>query len=1365
MHIQNQQSNNLDINYSKNTSLNGSTTSPVTTTINLTSNTNLNLNSNKRNKLHESLSATPLIHPKRQSSQSSINTTNQPLNKRGPHFYTSNSNNLIVNKNSNNLQTNPVIASQYPFLASYSQKTLNSLKPVFYNHSNTPTAATNFSNNNYNPSAYNFGFTSTTNQINPKLNYNLLQSSLKKVSNNNKLLYQFSDPLTSSLNQLSNNCYSKQYPLQQQYQVNKDQFQFPESIEQRRSLTNQNMNNQENLLNANTQSQQAAQQQQQQQQQQQSRIILTEEEQILISNLQETYKAILKLEVETQQGCADVNQKLLENNTGSELNNELWSVYKNVVQLLDHYYDFLLYALSPTSTRTGKPLVSNYRILKRMWVYGIVAFLEVLKNVVSISAEHEVCACFVSYSFNIISCLTDPELGIECWWAEKLGDLSRMAIALYPARYMDWKMSSVHWYQESIKTQFGHGKIYYHMCSVENDNLEALMLIGKGVNCRDPFVPTQQYLRMIVDNVCSQRNMLTSVEMAMIDFVKIHKILLLPTYSVNEEMINIVSHYSSNFGVDNTNIDFFQVRPDCTTSDINDKVTFWFQKGANFALSNIYHLMGFGICSNPFAKIFDLPDALKERKEKKDRREQRRRSRSDSASIQAISNDNSTSIDPTDPEFSVISTANNLDEKYWFLLLEHINKGVIELSMKMLKQYLSGPVQTSTPHTIIWLYFLISICESVKIYPTSKPMFYRLLQAVFPWKVLVLYLNDILCIVRSVPELRSRYKTLLKRINSTENPNTTFFQLFGSNETLWEVWKCWGSLWFDRVCPKGDYINVFETGIKNNIFDTPLSGEIYNSHEDGERYIRILLLAGYICDYFPEFGLERSNNIFKFAFQPDSFNIDSNNLTCFTYFIGDSRLQALLKFSGYQSSSKSNKETSTTKNNEYEVENEIENKEEEERIKDNDTYSKTDNIEENEVYDFNKWTGENDLPKLPMWDHNSYGFMTDFINNQYPAVLAHRSGLELISFGNNDEDNEYEEDSVDEYDENDTDEQYQTHDNETYEVTSEGGSVSAKAPLSTGLGTSSDAGNDNLQMSSIKPPTIKGDIGDFMDASITFISLDTNVWLKHCGRIFKCVRSRIFKLAIPLTVFQELRSLRKSNDSLVAESATRAVIIARQLYSENVVLAIRSDGTTASHINETREFEQNENWRLNSDELILQSIKLNDAFGKSLCLGYGYSVGELPKLPIFEEPGKIAGVYNGAYHGGYSVSHFPTSLNPNIPNNQSATKICPNSNSVIGSNNNIISNSTLNNECSNLPGYLAPTIDTTGTRGESLRPIFISSKTTTLSKSDASKFRYNILITDDHEMCLRSETIGLKQLRSSEWFKIVDKLSFGRCYD
>lgn len=34
---------------------------------------------------------------------------------------------------------------------------------------------------------------------------------------------------------------------------------------------------------------------------------------------------------------------------------------------------------------------------------------------------------------------------------------------------------------------------------------------------------------------------------------------------------------------------------------------------------------------------------------------------------------------------------------------------------------------------------------------------------------------------------------------------------------------------------------------------------------------------------------------------------------------------------------------------------------------------------------------------------------------------------------------------------------------------------------------------------------VVGNLGDRMDTSLTYMTLDTNIWLKHCGRIFKCI--------------------------------------------------------------------------------------------------------------------------------------------------------------------------------------------------------------------------------------------------------------------
>ena len=115
--------------------------------------------------------------------------------------------------------------------------------------------------------------------------------------------------------------------------------------------------------------------------------------------------------------------------------------------------------------------------------------------------------------------------------------------------------------------------------------------------------------------------------------------------------------------------------------------------------------------------------------------------------------------------------------------------------------------------------------------------------------------------------------------------------------------------------------------------------------------------------------------------------------------------------------------------------------------------------------------------------------------------------------------------------------------------------------------------------------------------------MDTNIWLKHCGRIYKCVRNGVIKVLIPLIVFQELRALRKSPEATIADAATRSVIIIRELYLTREVVPLRFDGTVASDINETTEFENNSTWRSNVDETILHAVNEHDEMGKRLMKG------------------------------------------------------------------------------------------------------------------------------------------------------------------
>lgn len=814
---------------------------------------------------------------------------------------------------------------------------------------------------------------------------------------------------------------------------------------------------------------------------------LSEEEQALISKLQETYKNIIRLESDLQRKCQSLNIPQRLDMT------ELWDIYNTNITLLNAYYDFLLFSLS--SGKSGKQIVSVYRIPRRLWVYGIVTFLDVLKNVVSIFIEHDICSSFIGYSFNILSGLTDLEM--EGWVSEKLGDLSRMAIALYPSRYIDWKISSEYWYTTAMKTQYGIGKIYYHIATVQQDNLDALVNIGKSVFCRDTFVPTPQYMRMVIDNI-NQRNF---VDLPVVDFIKVHKILLSSEFNRDLELIKLVSYYSQNIGIDNNKVDFF-VRNNTggineqlessgynLDNDYENKLNFWFQRASSFALANICQIVGFGNSANPFSRLFGLLEALRERKDRKDKKDKRKKTSGN---------------DPTsaDIETDDLMADREFTSEEWFQSSDHINKNALELAMRMFANYLNGPIIASTPHVVTYLYFIVAIGEASKKKPNAKPFFEFLLNAILPKKSLVNYLNELLTHIREKKlEILDKLEELRPAILSEGN----FINYFNKNEDLTEVWKCWGTLWFDSIEVKEDYANFREAGItRDDFLDIPLGGARYNKDLNNSRFTRILLLASHISDEY-DFGLKRGVEKFQCAeYSFDNTILHSNVMRDAIHnFLRDARIQGL----------------STS-------------------------------IPEAMVYD-----GQPCNQDIISWlrYHSKSNSNSNSLSNARSSDESDRTGVYVA-----DADNEAD------YDDEEEDRE--------------------------------DLMNSHLGNSH----RITGNIGPGMDSSLTFFVLDTNMWLKHCGKIFKSVKSHIFRLAVPLVVFQELRSLRRSADANVSDAAVRAVITVRQLASEGCVLALKLNGTEATSLNDVQDFENNPTWLNDIDNTIIDASRLLDINANNL---------------------------------------------------------------------------------------------------------------------------------------------------------------------
>lgn len=900
---------------------------------------------------------------------------------------------------------------------------------------------------------------------------------------------------------------------------------------------------------------------------------MLDEEQQLATKLKETYKNIVNYEETVQKSCIDITLKMQRGGAGfgpglaaqsasktSELSNDLWTAYHHNLVLLDNYYDFLVTALKPllnqTQFKTGKNIVDLYKIPRRLWVYGIVGFLEVLKNIMNIFQDHEICLCFISYCFNIVSNLTDPSLEMEGWWCEKLGDLLRMAIALYLLRFIDWKILAEYWYALAMRTLYGHGKIYYHMCTVQQDNLDALVNIGKLVFCRDPFVPTHQYLRLVVENICTQRNILLLLELPIIDFIKIHKVLLSiyntpPADPANPDSIrdtqvqygiDLVTRYGLTFGSDSNGYNFFTrglYTPPGASGDgyyvqqlagggssTMEKMNFWFNKGQLFAIANLNHLVGFGDARNPFAKIFGLPEALKERKDKKDKK---RKSRG-------------TDDLDTGPVDGHSAAAADLAVDDWFYCLAYINKLVLELSMSILNHYLVGPKQALTGHVLVWMYFLVAVGEATSKYPNLQNMFYWLFRKVFPWDALIRYLNTLVAASQTNAGLRQRCRSYLV-------DHDDYMAHFAQHEFLPEVWKCWGTLWFDCIASKADYTGVEAAGVVDSgLFDMPVCGTspAFNAsdkpgqleHHNDERIVRIVLLARHFADTYG-FGLIRTASGFKFdrtVFHDTDVLVGQDPHAaavpygCIEEFLfSDSRLVKNNFMVPIAPENLAAPETVSSGSRDHQ-------------------WYQTAPAQSGPVALGDEIVAEEDLE----------GYADLEFDDDDAAFEPQRHHL--------------------------------FHQHHHQQALLHGGHMTDEWEAEAG------------------PDAVLGDLGDRMDTAVTCITLDTNIWLKHCGRVFKCIRSGIFHILIPLIVFQELRLLRKLAEATIADAATRSVIIIRELYLAREILPLRFDGSVASDINETAEFENNSNWRTSVDETILNAVHEHDEVGRRTGRGAGVRV-------------------------------------------------------------------------------------------------------------------------------------------------------------
>ncbi|OUT20578.1 hypothetical protein CAS74_004239 [Pichia kudriavzevii] len=274
------------------------------------------------------ITSSPPVQQKRHNSAvSSINNNTKDNNSHTSNKRTAHYSPSLNPVHFSSRLTNPV-ANQYPFLNNYYQQGYHlnnlNLKHTNYNSnkiSNTPTVISNSTNlnfnlghsnlNNYNYNYnsnynYNYNFNFSPSIVNPKNNVNKVSHTINPQASliENKNISHFLNQSTVPTTNIKHSTSSYSPTPEPTTKMNQNTVYQNQQQQQQSPLPPPTNNQQQPTTTTNQQQQQTPSQQPPQ------RLILTKEEQILISNLQETYKSILKLEVETQQGCALVNQKL-----------------------------------------------------------------------------------------------------------------------------------------------------------------------------------------------------------------------------------------------------------------------------------------------------------------------------------------------------------------------------------------------------------------------------------------------------------------------------------------------------------------------------------------------------------------------------------------------------------------------------------------------------------------------------------------------------------------------------------------------------------------------------------------------------------------------------------------------------------------------------------------------------------------------------------------------------------------------------------------------------------------------------------------------------------------------------------------------
>ncbi|KNG49745.1 hypothetical protein TW65_03488 [Stemphylium lycopersici] len=138
----------------------------------------------------------------------------------------------------------------------------------------------------------------------------------------------------------------------------------------------------------------------------------------------------------------------------------------------------------------------------RMWKYGIISFLELLRRRIPESIDHMI--AFIHLAYQMIASLYETVPAFEDTWIECLGDLGRyrMAIADKISDRETWAGVARSWYVKAADKNPTVGRLYHHLAILARPHvLLQMYYYSRSFASVKPFQTARELIKMLLDSI------------------------------------------------------------------------------------------------------------------------------------------------------------------------------------------------------------------------------------------------------------------------------------------------------------------------------------------------------------------------------------------------------------------------------------------------------------------------------------------------------------------------------------------------------------------------------------------------------------------------------------------------------------------------------------------------------------------------------------------------------------------------------------------------------------------------------------------------------------------------------------------------